>query len=187
MRRIVHSLCASAFALALISGPPVAADQADPILDVLFAKLQKATQPAEIHSVTRGIWQVWARSDDEQVNELMQAGIIALNQGAMSLAIAAFDAVVETAPDFAEGWNKRATVRFLVGDFAGSIADIERTLALEPRHFGALSGLGMIMMAEERPKEALKAYEAALAVNPHLPQARAVTKRLRQELEGAPI
>ncbi len=91
------------------------------------------------------------------------------------------------APSSPEGWNRRATSRYLAGDFAGSVADIQRTLELEPRHFGALSGLGLIYSQLEDPERAVAAFEAALEINPHLPGARANIQHLRELLVGDPI
>ena len=88
-------------------------------------------------------------------------------------------------PDFAEAWNKRATVHYLMGDYVASVHDIQQTLALERRHFGALSGLGMIYEAIGRPSAALRSFEAALAINPHLDATRQRIEELRRELEGS--
>ena len=93
--------------------------------------------------------------------------------GDLRTARAAFDLLVQRQPNFAEAWNKRATLLYLMGDDAGSIADIGRTLALEPRHFGALSGLGLIDARNDRPEQALRSFEAALAIHPFLPGAKA--------------
>ena len=110
-----------------------------------------------------------------------------MNHRAFEAALTSFNTVIEMRPDFAEGWNKRATLYYLVGEFERSIADVERTLALEPRHFGALSGLGLINMALERPVEALAAFEAALAVHPHMPNAKRMIKQLRAIVERSTI
>jgi tetratricopeptide (TPR) repeat protein len=97
-----------------------------------------------------------------------------------------FDRLVEHAPGFAEGWNKRATVYYLMENYEASVLDIERTLELEPRHFGALSGLGMIYDAIGEPAAALRSFEAAVAINPHLDGARQRIEALRRELAGSP-
>jgi tetratricopeptide (TPR) repeat protein len=96
----------------------------------------------------------------------------------------AFDELVRRAPDFAEGWNKRATLHFVAGDYRASVEDIRRTLALEPRHFGALSGLGLIYLAVDRPKAAARSFEAALAIHPHLSGARAQVEMLKAKAAG---
>ena len=109
-----------------------------------------------------------------------------MNPGDGRTARAAFDLLVAREPGFAEAWNKRATLLYLVGDDDGSIADIQRTLALEPRHFGALSGLGLIFARQERPAQALHSLEAALAVHPQLPGGRARADELKEETAGDP-
>jgi len=102
-------------------------------------------------------------------------------------ALGAFDEIIRLAPGFAEGWNKRATIHYLLGNYDASAADIESTLALEPRHFGALSGLGLVRIAQGDEAKALEAFEAALAVHPHLPGADSHIKELRQRVKGKRI
>ncbi len=112
----------------------------------------------------------------------MAQGIEAMSRGNYEAALSAFSRVVEAEPDFAEGWNKRATVYYLMGDFGASVRDVERTLTLEPRHFGALSGLGLIYLVVGEDLPALKAFEAALEVNPYLRGARKHSEELRRRL-----
>ncbi len=112
----------------------------------------------------------------------MRQGIVAMNSRDYSSALEAFNAVIREAPDFAEGWNKRATLYWLMGELQKSIDDIERTLALEPRHFGALSGLGMIRKKQERPAEAIQAYKRALEIYPTMPNATDQIKALEEQL-----
>jgi tetratricopeptide (TPR) repeat protein len=162
-------------------------DQTDPRLENLFIKLKNA----EIFSIARSaeheIWTIWLeRPGEPQVDEAMRRGLRAMREAAYADALAAFDDAVRLAPDFAEAWNKRATVYYLIGDYEKSIADIDRTLALEPRHFGALSGLGMIRLALGQKAEALAAYEAGIAIHPFL-QARGFIDALRQEVQGQKI
>jgi tetratricopeptide (TPR) repeat protein len=90
-------------------------------------------------------------------------------------------------PSFAEGWNKRATVYYLMGDFKASVGDIEHTLELEPRHFGALSGLGLIYMNMGKDQAALRAFRKTLEINPHLPAIRERADELAKKLKGEPI
>jgi tetratricopeptide (TPR) repeat protein len=162
------------------------ADQQDLRLDGLFARLQATSSPAEAQAAQQQIWQIWTESDDGMADRLMRGGIEALAAGQHELALQFFDRLVERAPDFAEGWNKRATVLYLLADYTASVLDIERTLELEPRHFGALSGLGMIYDAIGEPAAALRSFEAAVAINPHLDGTRQRIEALRRELRGSP-
>lgn len=176
--------------LALIGGlgvPRAAADQRDPRLEGLFEALQTAGDPLQARIVEQQIWTLWSFSPDDTVNLLMLRGVDALNQQDMKTALAVFTEMVGIAPDFAEGWNKRATVLYLVGAYEAAIADIDRTLELEPRHFGALSGLGLCNVELARDEAALDAFERALALNPHLASVRAHAEALRQRIEGNKI
>ena len=127
------------------------------------------------------IWKAWTVTPDKEASRMMAIGIIAMGQDRLDDALSTFDALVEAAPDFAEAWNKRATVHYLMGNLDASVADIEKTLALEPRHFGALSGLGLIYQEVEKWDAALRAFEAALKVNPHMPTVRANIEALKQK------
>ncbi|MCE2392509.1 MAG: tetratricopeptide repeat protein [Proteobacteria bacterium] len=100
----------------------------------------------------------------------MNRGIEAMGSGNHSEALEAFDSIVRAAPGFAEGWNKRATLYWLLGEHEASVRDIERTLALEPRHFGALSGLAMIRQEQGQVFDALDALERIARIHPHMPQ-----------------
>ena len=137
-------------------------------LDALFAELQVAVTVAEGKAVERRIWLEWTRSGDPEIDRLMNAALLAMDIRAFSAAIAVLDKIVTQKPDFAEGWNKRATVYYYANEYGRSLADIERTLALEPRHFGALAGLGMIMQDTGDIPRAIRAFEQAVAVNPTL-------------------
>jgi tetratricopeptide (TPR) repeat protein len=167
-------------------GQPADADQDDPRLDLLFARLQHTPDPAEAHALEQSIWGVWLESGDAAVDRLMQQGILALQVQHYATALQAFDRMVEQAPEFAEGWNKRATVHYLMGNWNASVRDIQRTLALEPRHFGALFGLGLIYQALERHEAALRSFEATLALNPHSESTRRMVEQLRRQLRGSP-
>lgn len=161
------------------------ADQNDPRLDELFARLQTVEDESMAAELTRDIWRLWRSSDNALVEEAMERGTRALAANRLVRAERWFDQVVEMSPDFAEGWNQRATVRYLRGRLAESAADIRRTLLLEPRHFGALAGLGLVYMELEREAAALDAFRRALAVNPHLSGARENLELLeRRRREG---
>jgi tetratricopeptide (TPR) repeat protein len=146
--------------------------------------LRTTPSDAAAKLIEQQIWEIWRESDDAVISALMRAGIVAMAQEDYPVALERFDRLVKQAPDFAEGWNKRATVRYLMGNFPASVSHIEHTLELEPRHFGALSGLGLIYYAIEEPAAALRSFEAALVIDPHLDETRQRVKELRQELAG---
>jgi len=116
----------------------------------------------------QALWALWSRSGDAALDALMARGVAEMQAQAYAAAIATFGEVVKRRPDFAEGWNKRATVYYLAGDYDKSIADCAEVLKRNPRHFGALSGLGQIYTALERYEEALAWYRKALEVNPNM-------------------
>lgn len=130
----------------------------------------------------QGLWLLWSRSGDPGVDELMARGVAAMQEGRHAQAIDLFSEVIRQKPDFAEGWNKRATVRYLAGQYAESIADCDEVLTRNPRHFGALSGLGEIYLALERPAQALAWYRRALEVNPNLLGVEFRVKQLEERL-----
>jgi len=157
-------------------------DQQDQRLNLAFAQLAKASSPQGVRVLESRIWKIWLEHPQPRINEMMRWGVEALNTQDYPTALKLFDSLVEAAPEFAEGWNKRATVRFLVGNYEGSIEDIRKTLALEPRHFGALSGLGMIHTNQERWFAAMAAFEQALRIHPHLIGVRHTINKLQQQL-----
>jgi tetratricopeptide (TPR) repeat protein len=163
------------------------ADQSDKRLDAIFERLKTTESGEEAAVLTTMVWAIWIESDNEAVSAFMTEGIKEMSRQNFDEAAAAFTKVIEADPDFAEGWNKRATVYYLMGKYSESIRDVERTLALEPRHFGALSGLGVIYLALGDGWAALKAFEAALKVNPHLTSARIYVEELRKYLRGKRI
>lgn len=170
-----------ALAVLLAAGSAALADQSDGRLDGLFARLQ-AAGPVEAQQVEGEIWQIWTQSDDGAVRGLMRDGLAAMQRGDYRHALAKFDQMVVVAPGFAEGWNKRATVHYLLGNYGQSLSDIAKALELEPRHFGALSGRGLVYVKLEDERRALDAFEAALAVHPHLAGAATNAEQLRKIL-----
>jgi tetratricopeptide (TPR) repeat protein len=157
---------------------------AQSVIDGLFEKLQETRNPVEARQLERKIWEAWSKSESDTLDALMQGGVTVMEKGDYPRAQDIFSSMIELKPDFAEAYNKRATVRFLAGDYAGSVADIERTLQLEPRHFGALAGLGTIMERLDNLPEALKAYRRALAANPHLTDGADKLKELRRRIDA---
>ncbi|SLN35226.1 tetratricopeptide repeat protein [Oceanibacterium hippocampi] len=163
------------------------ARQDDSRLDILFGQLQHAPSPQLAHLLELQIWSIWTESRSDTIDLLMQSGSLALQRQQFDKALDAFNHVIEIDPEFAEAWNKRATLHYMTGAYPESIADIKRTLALEPRHFGALSGLGLIYDAMEEREQALDAYRRALEVNPHLGHAKSRVEELIDEVEGRGI
>lgn len=164
-----------------------AADQNDPELPALFERLQQDLTPQEAAEVDRRIWILWLHSEDKTINRLMAQGMIAMQRGALDKALERFNEIVEQAPDFAEGWNKRATVLYMMGRHRESVADVQSVLNLEPRHYGALSGLGMILVAIGREEEALEWLRRALEVNPYLDGVRLLADEIGERLKGKRI
>lgn len=154
----------------------VATDESRPSratrLDELFLRLQTADEENAAKEAERSIVALWLESGSDTVDLLMRRTLAEIEDKNYALALDYLDRIVTLKPDYAEGWNKRATVHFLKDDYAKSVADIERVLALEPRHFGALSGLGMILHDIGDEQRAIEAFESALAVNPRLEGAR---------------
>jgi Tfp pilus assembly protein PilF len=128
----------------------------------------RGDDPARAAEAEAALWAMWCHSDDATVRADMAAGIAAMERGDLHAARERFDAIVARAPAFAEGWNKRATVRYLARDFRGAIADCEEVLARKPHHFGALSGQGLCHLAIAEAAAAAQLFRRALAVHPHL-------------------
>lgn len=154
-------------ALTLGAGQALA-DQIDLRLNAMFNRLHQLDDPREAARIEAAIWQVWGETSSDTADLLFARGVRAMDQRNYDLALDSFSALIELQPDFAEGWNKRATVHYILGNLDASIADVERTLVLAPRHFGALSGLGQIYMILGRPEEAIRAFRRALAANPFM-------------------
>ena len=166
---------------------PVQAAQNDPRLPRLFVALKATQSPGWARAIEDEITHIWAQSADPETQRLMEKGLTLMAEDEDEAALKAFDVVVVHAPDFAEGWNKRATVEVLLGDYKSSMADIARTLQLEPRHFGALAGLGQVELALGNKAAALDAFKQALAIDPHLGDVAEMAAHLTKELEGKPI
>jgi tetratricopeptide (TPR) repeat protein len=127
----------------------------------------------------RALWQVWSRSGDPEVDRLFGLGVEQMNQRAGEAAIDTFTRIIERQPDFAEGWNKRATVYFLMGDYERSLRDCHEVLKRNPDHFGVLAGYGQIYLQLDQPETALGYFERALAINPNLDSVAQMAAELR--------
>ena len=177
--RALHNCILTAFLL-FMALPAVA----DPTrLDDLFQQLQAATDE-ESGQITELIWLEWSKSGSPSMDLLLQRGRLALAAGQPLVAIEHFTALIDHAPDFAEGYNARATAYFQSGDLGPSVSDIAKTLSLNPRHFGALAGLGAIFEQLNEPAKALEVYKAALAINPHMSDIKDAVTRLETSLGG---
>jgi tetratricopeptide (TPR) repeat protein len=153
-------------------------------LDFLFGALRAAPDDASAKAVEDRIWAVWTGAGNETTNLLMSRAKKAADDKDYDLAIRMLSAIIEIQPDFTEAWNRRATVYFMKKDYVNSMADIGKVLAREPRHFGALSGLGLIMQDVGDDKHALEAYRKAVEVYPRLKGMDEKIKTLQEKVEG---
>jgi len=170
-------------ALALLAPAPLCADQSDPRLEELFSRLKAATNEVASTETAQEIWKIWFEYRDPDTARLLHEAVAARDAGDVDRALELVNDVLERAPDFAEAWNQRAVIYYNVGYYDASLADVERTLRLEPRHFAALSGRGMCYLGLRDAEEALIAFEEALDVAPWLPNARHNAEILRERLE----
>ena len=142
------------------------ADQKSTDLPDLFGKLKSAENPQQAVLIETEIWKKWYERDDSNGGERMGNAINAMSTGRYTVALTLLDELVSKESDFAEAWNRRATVHYLLGNYKQSLSDIEQTLTLEPRHFGAISGIGMIMLKMGETDKALHAFEQVLEISP---------------------
>ena len=143
------------------------ADQNDQRLNYLFDKLAITKDQQEIETLTNQIWKIWHEIDDPKMTRAFETGVQMMNLGFHSRAIDYFDKVIMEIPNFAEAWNKRATAHFMMGNFDLSMRDISKTLELEPRHFGALDGMGLIFIHLDQPEKAIDIYDKMLEIFPN--------------------
>jgi tetratricopeptide (TPR) repeat protein len=156
-------------------------------LDTLFNALKIAPDETSAKAIEDRIWSVWMVSGSDTCNLLMSRVKAATDGKDYDLAIKLLNAIIEIKPDYVEAWNQRATVYYLKEDFAHSFADISEVLVREPRHFAALSGLGLMLQEIGDDKHALEAYRKALAIDPHLEHIPDVVKTLTEKVEGRDI
>ena len=166
---------------------PLSADQTDARLNLLFEQLKDVTEPIEAGPIERQIWTIWYETKDPEVEALMKTGVASMNSGQFSAALEAFDKIVVLAPKFAEGWNRRATLHYFMGSYEASLKDIAKTLELEPRHFGALSGRGLVYTKLDDLERALDSFEAALEVYPQMIGPRNNAEAIRKILKKREI
>lgn len=173
------------------AGGQVVVEETDPEeeqsrLDQLFADLAEADEPSKAERAAREIQMIWMESGSDTVDILMSRAGKAIQGEDHALALDLLDVIVVLKPSYAEGWNRRATVHYMREDFGKSLVDIERTLALEPRHWGALSGLAIIQRRLGYEADALQTFKRALEVNPGLENAVEAIEALEKKAEGAP-
>jgi tetratricopeptide (TPR) repeat protein len=157
-------------------------DQSDQRLDQLFQTL-KSSQDATVLMETEGaIWDIWYESGKQAIDSLMLEAAELVHAGDLGGAESVYARIIEQAPGFSEGWNRRATVRFYRRNYDGSLEDIEQTLKLEPRHFGAFWGLGMILGSQRDFQRAISAFEKLLEIKPNARDAGPRIELLKQEL-----
>jgi tetratricopeptide (TPR) repeat protein len=156
-------------------------------LDFLFGALKAAPDEGSAKHVEARIWAIWMQTPSDTAALLMARAKAAMDAQQMDVALKLLDAIIKLRPDWTEAWNRRATLYYLRNDYSRSLADIQQVLAREPRHFGALAGLGMIMQDLGDDKHALDAFRKALAVNPHLEKVPDLVKVLSEKVEGHDI
>jgi tetratricopeptide (TPR) repeat protein len=156
-------------------------------LDFLFGALKAAPDEPSARHVEARIWAAWLQTPSDTVALLMVRSKAALDAHQTEVALKLLDAVIKLRPDYVEAWNRRATLYYLQNDYARSLADIQQVLVREPRHFGALAGLGMIMQDLGEDKRALEAFRKALDVDPYLEKVPDLVKTLSEKVEGRDI
>ena len=160
----------------------VIADQSDERLDDLFSTLLISTDLTTIRSTENQIWEIWFNHANEDVEQLIQMGVTRMNYNRYAEAMLIFTQLIENFPDYAEGWNRRATLHYILGNLDESIADIEKVLELEPRHFGALSGLGLVYLQQKQLSKAKQAFENLVDLHPNSPNAQENLLRVTEDL-----
>ena len=156
-------------------------------LDFLFGALKAAPDEDSAKNVEARIWAIWMQTPSDTAALLMMRAKAAMDAQQTEVALKLLDAVIKLRPDYTEAWNRRATLYYLQNNYTRSMADIEQVLIREPRHFGALAGLGMIMQDLGDDKRALDAFRKALAINPHLEKVPELVKTLSEKVEGRDI
>ena len=175
-------------AIIVLPVPSLLADQTDARLPALFTELRTTSEAEKAKIVAAEIWQIWSEhSDNDRLSERLKIGIAQMEAGRLRQAEQIFTTIIDADPAFAEAWNKRATVYFLMGAYDRSKRDIAQTILREPRHFGALSGLGLVETHLGNYEAALNAYEQAIALHPYLENYEEITTALKKLVAGEAI
>ncbi|NJS40234.1 MAG: tetratricopeptide repeat protein [Rhodobacteraceae bacterium] len=179
--RLLNYIVAAVLPLFLTCTMVMALDQEK--LDGLFTRLQSAGEE-EAGRIETEIWIEWSKSGSPALDLLLQRGRDAMAVGEFGVAVEHFTAIIDQDPSFAEAWNARATAYYNSGDYGPSVADIAQVLALNPKHFGALTGFASILEETGKTEQALEVYKAALAIHPHLEGVIDAVSRLETQAEG---
>lgn len=175
-------------AIIVLPAPSLLADQTNARLPALFTELRTTSEAEKAKIVAAEIWQIWSEhSDNDRLSERLKIGIAQMEAGRLRQAEQIFTTIIDADPAFAEAWNKRATVYFLMGAYDRSKRDIAQTILREPRHFGALSGLGLVETHLGNYEAALNAYEQAIALHPYLENYEEITTALKKLVAGEAI
>lgn len=153
-------------------------------LDRLFASLRREARSGDAKRIEQKIWDLWNASDSPTAEVLLRQASKAMDEGAPEESLKILDRLIGAHPDFPEAWNRRATLYFLMKDYEKSLADIDKVLELEPRHFGALSGKGMILQRQKKYSQAIEAYGEALSMNPAMEGPKDALKELERLERG---
>lgn len=171
------------FSLVLAFGE-ISADQTATELPQLFEELSQAQSSTESAVIENKIWRLWLNAPDTNAQSLMSQVVGAMQSGQLTLALQISNQLVDSNPEFSEGWNKRATIHYLLGNPDLSVADIQKTLSLEPRHFGAISGLGLIFHQRRDFEGALEAFKQVLLIAPNSQNAKASLERVKRDMQS---
>ncbi len=160
----------------------IRADQTAAGLPKLFDQLLTAKSSSEASELESSIWQLWHMAPDKSSEYLLSQVDYAMREGQLALALKLSNQLIDGSPEFSEAWNKRATIHYLMGNNSASVADIRATLALEPRHFGAISGLGLIFLREQNMEAALDAFKQVLVISPASANAKSSAEMVQNQL-----
>lgn len=150
------------------------------LLSQLHDALAKSASESEARTLSQQIWAIWLSHQNPTINKLMQDVLAARGRSQFDLAIGLLDTIIERQPDYAEAWNQRATIYFMMGNYEKSLEDVAETLKREPRHFGALSGRGMIRLRQGRDALAWQNFEAARKIHPYIAGRHLIPKSVRE-------
>jgi len=167
--------------------PPLVTRDHTRNLDFLFGALKVAPDDVTAKAIEERIWALWTNSQSDTANLLMTRVKTAIEAKDLDLAIKLLDSIIKVKPDYVEAWNRRATLYYMKKDYGHALADIRQVLKREPRHFGALAGLGLILQDIGDDKQALEVYRRALALYPRMERIPDLVKTLHEKVEGRDI